>query len=114
MHQQLIEAHGGTQGIRDEGLLDSSLAAPYQTFGGQYLYPTIQQMAAQLGYGIVKNHPFLDGNKRTGAHVMLVFLAVNGIELGYTQQELIDTILMVASGSLTVKQLTDWIVEHQS
>lgn len=114
LHQQLIEAHGGTQGIRDEGLLDSSLAAPFQTFGGQYLYPTIQQMAAQLGYGIVKNHPFLDGNKRTGAHVMLVFLAVNGIELGYTQQELIDTILMVASGSLTAKQLTDWIVEHQT
>ena len=90
LHEQLLQEFGGTPGIRDEGLLDSALAAPFQTFDGQSLYPSVQAKAAQLGFGLVCNHPFVDGNKRIGTHVMLVFLALNGIELSYTQQELID------------------------
>ena len=77
LHEQLLQEFGGTPGVRDEGLLDSALAAPFQTFDGQSLYPSVQAKAAQLGFGLVCNHPFVDGNKRIGTHVMLVFLALN-------------------------------------
>ena len=113
LHDDLLETFGGTEGIRDEGLLDSALNAPFATFGGQYLYPSVQAKAAQLGFGLVCNHPFVDGNKRIGAHVMLVFLAVNGIELAYDQQELIDIIWQVASGQAKADDLLVWILEHQ-
>ena len=78
LHTQLIESTGGSDGIRDEGLLDSALESPFQSFGGEELYPSIQAKAARLCYGLVKNHAMVDGNKRIGAHTMLVFLAVNG------------------------------------
>ena len=113
LHDDLLETFGGTAGIRDEGLLDSALNAPFATFGGKYLYPSVQAKAAQLGFGLVCNHPFVDGNKRIGAHVMLVFLAVNGIELAYDQQELIDIIWQVASGQAKADDLLVWILEHQ-
>ena len=113
LHYDLLETFGGTEGIRDEGLLDSALNAPFATFGGQYLYPSVQAKAAQLGFGLVCNHPFVDGNKRISAHVMLVFLAVNGIELAYDQQELIDIIWQVASGQAKADDLLVWILEHQ-
>ena len=90
LHIQLIESTGGCDGIRDEGLLDSALESPFQSFGGEELYPSIQAKAARLCYGLVKNHAMIDGNKRIGAHTMLVFLAVNGYELRYTQKELVD------------------------
>lgn len=114
LHEQLLEEFGGTAGIRDEGLLESALASPFQTFGGQNLYPSVQAKAAQLGFGLVCNHPFVDGNKRIGAHVMLVFLALNGIELSYTQQELIDVIFSVAAGQATAANLLQWIIDHQN
>lgn len=78
LHERLIEVTGGSKGIRDEGMLDSALANPFQFFRGEELYPSIQVKAAQLCYGLVKNHAMLDGNKRLGTHVMLVFLALNG------------------------------------
>ena len=81
LHTQLIEQTGGIDGIRDDGLLDSALCAPFQSFDGIDAFPSIQQKAARLGFGLVKNHPFVDGNKRIGAHVMLIFLALNHIEL---------------------------------
>ena len=114
LHEQLLEEFGGTAGIRDEGALESALAAPFQTFGGQNLYPSVQTKAAQLGFALVCNHPFVDGNKRIGAHVMLVFLALNGIELSYTQQELIDVIFSVAAGQATAANLLQWIIDHQN
>lgn len=114
LHEQLLEEFGGTAGIRDEGLLESALASPFQTFGGQNLYPSVQAKAAQLGFGLVCNHPFVDGNKRIGAHVMLVFLSLNGIELSYTQQELIDVIFSVAAGQATAANLLQWIIDHQN
>lgn len=98
LHQHLVDETGGSPGLRDEGLLDSALNAPFQGFGTTSAYPSLQQKAARLCYGLVKNHPFVDGNKRIGAHAMLVFLAVNGVELSYTQQELADVILQVAAG----------------
>lgn len=114
LHQQLLQASGGTGGIRDDGLLDSALSAPFATFDGKSLYPSIQTKAARLGYGLICNHPFVDGNKRIGAHVMLVFLALNGIELDYTQQELIDIILSVAAGQATADDLLQWVLCHQT
>ena len=74
----------------------------------------LQAKAAQLGFGLVSNHPFVDGNKRIGVHMMLVFLAINGIELNYVQEELIDVILQVASGNVNSQGLLEWILEHQA
>ena len=68
-----IEEFGGTDGVREEGLLESALASPFQTFGGEAVYPSLQAKASQLGFSLVCNHPFLDGNKRIGVHIMLVF-----------------------------------------
>ncbi|MCR5808804.1 MAG: type II toxin-antitoxin system death-on-curing family toxin [Clostridiales bacterium] len=113
LHSQLIEETGGVGGLRDEGLLDSALNAPFQSFGNVEPFPSIQQKAARLGYGLIMNHPFVDGNKRIGAHVMLVFLALNGIELDYTQDELADVILGVASGETGFDELLKWIIERQ-
>lgn len=103
LHTQLIESIGGCDGIRDNGLLDSALESPFQYFGGEELYPSIQSKAARLCYGLVKNHAMLDGNKRIGAHTMLIFLAVNGYRLKYTQKELIDLILDVADGKKSIR-----------
>lgn len=113
LHEQLIAETGGSSGLRDEGMLDSALNAPFQTFGGEDVYPSLQQKAARLCFGLVKNHPFLDGNKRIGAHVMLVFLALNGIELQHTQTELSDVILQLAAGTIQSSDLLSWILAHQ-
>ena len=113
IHEQLIAETGGSSGLRDEGMLDSALNAPFQTFAGEDVYPSLQQKAARLCFSLVKNHPFVDGNKRIGAHVMLVFLALNGIELQYTQIELSDVILQLASGTTHSSDLLDWILTHQ-
>lgn len=113
LHSQLIEATGGSDGIRDEGMLESAISNPFQTFGGKELYPSIQAKVAQLCYGLVKNPPMIDGNKRIGTHSMLVFLALNGYELQYTQRELSDTILSVAAGKLDATDILKWIIAHQ-
>ena len=113
LHSALIREFGGIDGIRDEGLLESAVAAPFQTFGGEPVYPSLQAKAAQLGFGLIRNHPFVDGNKRIGAHTMLVFLAVNGIELRYEQQELIDIVLSVAAGQIDRQGLLQWILDHE-
>lgn len=113
LHSQLISETGGSDGLRDVGLLESAINSPFQQFGNEDLYPTIQQKASRLCFGLVNNHPFVDGNKRIGAHVMLVFLALNGIELEYTQYELSSTILKLASNEISYQQLTRWIINHQ-
>ena len=114
LHTQLIQQTGGCDGVRDFNLLDSALETPFQSFGGDELYPTIQAKAARLGYGLIKNHCMIDGNKRLGAHAMLVFLAINGIELLYTQKELYETILSIADGKLDYEGLLSWVIEHQN
>ncbi|MDE6063383.1 MAG: type II toxin-antitoxin system death-on-curing family toxin [Lachnospiraceae bacterium] len=113
IHTSLIQATGGSDGIRDEGMLDLALNNPFQSFGGKELYPSVQAKAARLCFGLVKNHAMLDGNKRLGAHVMLIFLALNGYELSYSQKELSDIILTLASGYIGEKEILQWIIEHQ-
>lgn len=113
LHTKLIKATGGSDGIRDEGMLDSALNSPFQSFGGKELYPSIQAKASQLCFGLVKNHAMIDGNKRLGTHVMLVFLALNGYELSYSQKELSDIILALASGEIGAEEILQWIIEHQ-
>ena len=114
LHTELISATGGTDGVRDFGLLSSALNAPFQKFDNKDLFPTIQQKAARLGYGLIKNHAFVDGNKRIGVHTMLVLLEINGISLEYTQEELYTTVLDVASGKADIEELTTWILNHQT
>lgn len=113
MHSRMIKASGGTPGIRDNNLLDSALQAPFQTFVQIDLYPTIQEKAVRLGYGLIKNHAMFDGNKRLGTHVMLVTLSLNGITLNYTQTELEAEILNVANGNLGYDDLLMWVLMHQ-
>ena len=113
IHEQLIAETGGSSGLRDEGMLDSALNAPFQTFGGEDVYPSLQQKAARLCFGLVKNHPFVDGNERIGAHAMLVFLALNGVELQHSQTELSDVILQLAAGEIEATDLLHWILAHQ-
>ena len=112
LHSALVAQSGGLDGIRDEGLLDSALNVPFQTFAEQDLYPTILEKAVRLGYGLICNHPFLDGNKRIGTHVMLVFLEINQLSLSYEDEELISTILQTASGMLNYNGLLNWVKEH--
>lgn len=113
MHKQLIEESGGSDEVRDIGLLKSAINNPFQTFGGVELYPSIQEKAARLCFGIVKNHALVDGNKRLGTHVMLVFLWLNGYTLEYQDEEMINIILELASGKITADQLMSWIIDHQ-
>jgi len=112
LHSKLIFRTGGLDGIRDAHLLDLSVNSPYHTFGGQYLYPTLQAMAAHLAFSLVKNHPFLDGNKRIGVFAMMVFLKMNGLPLTCTDDELEKLGWGLADGSITESELLDWIVLH--
>jgi death-on-curing protein len=114
LHRELMDETGGLDGLRDDGMLDSALNAPFQSFDGEDVYPSLQQKAARLCFGLVKNHPFIDGNKRIGAHAMLVFLALNGIELEYTQDELSSVILSLAAGEIGQPELLRWVVEHET
>lgn len=113
LHSHLIEETGGTDGLRDEGLLDSALSAPFQSYESTDAFPSLQQKAVRLGFGLIQNHAFIDGNKRIGTHSMLVYLALNGVELKYTQNELSDIVLGVASGTITFEQMLKWVIEHQ-
>ena len=112
LHSALTAESGGSDGVRDEGLLDSAVNTPFQTFSGQDLYPTVLEKAVRLGFGLIRNHPFIDGNKRIGTHAMLVFLNLNSITLSYEDDELISTILSVASGEMDADGLLKWIQQH--
>ena len=113
IHRSLIEKTGGMDGIRDAQLLDSALKTPFQTFGGNNLYPDILDKASQLCYSLIENHPFIDENKRIGVHLMLLFLKLNNIEVNYSQQELIDFGLDIASGKMSKNDIKGWIIEHR-
>lgn len=113
LHSELIKTTGGSDGIRDIGLLESALETPFQSYGGEELYPSIQAKAARLCYGLVKNHAMVDGNKRIGVHAMLVFLSINGYELEYSQKELSDLILDVAADKKQYEDVLQWLLEHQ-
>ena len=112
LHDALIQTSGGSNGLRDESLLDSAVFAPIQTFDGKDLYPTLIDKASRLAFGLITNHPFIDGNKRIGTHAMLVLLAINRLELEYNDEDLIEVILQVAAGELSEVLLHQWIAEH--
>jgi death-on-curing protein len=111
LYRQVIERSGGTMGIRDLGLLESALAQPRITFGGE-LYPTLVEKAAALCFSLIMNHPFVDGNKRTGHAAMEVFLVLNGYEVRATSDEQETVILQVASGEMGRAEFTDWLSAH--
>lgn len=113
LHQALIETSGGSLGIRYEGMLNSALKTPLQTFDKSELFPSLLDKATRLAFGLIKNHPFIDGNKRIGTHAMLIFLALNGITLSYNDEDLIDIILKVASSQANESDLYQWIENHQ-
>jgi death-on-curing protein len=112
IHVELINKIGGLHGIRDENLLDMSINSPFQTFGGNDLYPTLINKAAHLIFSLIKNHPFLDGNKRIGVTVMIVFLKSNGLEINCTNEELAELGLGLADGSFDEDYAQKWIKTH--
>ena len=113
IHGYLIEVSGGMERLRDQAALESALNTPFQTFGGEDLYPGKERKAAALCFGLIQNHPFIDGNKRIGVHLCDVFLEVNGIKLEYTDDDLVQLGLSVADGSWKKPDILAWIVRHQ-
>ena len=112
MHEKLIKATGGSNGLRDERLLESALENSKATFDGLDLYPTIEDKCTTICFSLVNNHPFVDGNKRIGVYVMLVLLEYNGIKLNFTQKELVDLGLGIATGELKQNDILNWIKNH--
>ncbi len=113
LHQIIIESTGGSLGIRDEALLESALETAFSGYEGSEFYPSKEEKGARLGYSLIKNHAFVDGNKRIGVYVMLTFLEVNGIRIDYTDDDLIRIGLSVADGSMSYEELLGWIIEHK-
>jgi death on curing protein len=112
LHRQIMEQSGGGLGIRDLGLLESAVAQPLMTFGGEELYPSMIQKAVTVGFSIMMNHPFVDGNKRTGHAAMEVFLILNGQEISASVDEQEHIILAVASGRIGRDAFVDWLEER--
>ena len=113
LHQLLVEATGGSVGVRDQGLLDSALEGAFAGFGDQEFYPTKEEKGARLGYALISNHAFLDGNKRIGLYVMLSFLEMNGIRIRCTDEELVYVGLSIADGKMGYEDLYYWVIEHE-
>lgn len=113
LHQLMAEETGGSVGIRDEGLLDSAIEGIYQTFDGKELYPSKEEKGARLGYSLISNHSFLDGNKRIGMFVMLTFLEVNGIRLECTNEDVAEAGLAVAAGKMGYEDMLEWVKSHE-
>lgn len=113
IHGRLIEKTGGLDGLRDRGLLESAIFSIASGFGDIEVYPTLEEKAARIAFGIVNNHAFLDGNKRIGILSMLMILRLNQIDIKYTQQELIALGLGVADGRISYDEILDWIISHK-
>jgi death-on-curing protein len=112
LHRQIIEQSGGALGVRDLGALESALAQPRMTFGGEDLYPTLVDKAAAVGFSIIMNHPFVDGNKRTGHAAMETFLVLNGMEISASVDEQEQVILALASGNSGRESFVEWLKQH--
>ena len=113
LHQLIAQETGGSVGVRDEGLLESALETAFSGFGGQEFYPTKEEKGARLGYNLISNHAFVDGNKRIGVYVMLTFLEVNGIHLDCTNEDVVKIGLGVADGSMDYEALLAWVRDHR-
>lgn len=114
LHQLLAEETGGAVGVRDQALLDSALESAFSGFGDKEFYPTKEEKAARLGFALVGNHAFLDGNKRIGMYVMLTFLEVNGIRMDCTNEDVVEAALGVASGKMGYEDLLAWVRAHKA
>lgn len=112
LHTKLISKTGGSDGLRDRGLLESAVYSVMGGFGDEEAYPTIEEKAARLMYALVNNHAFVDGNKRIGVLVMLTTLRLNSVELKFTQTELIELGLQTASGKADYEQVLEFIKSH--
>ena len=112
LHRRIIEQSGGSTGMRDIGLLESALAQPLMTFGGEDLYPTLGEKASAMCFSLVKNHPFVDGNKRVGHAVMETFLILNGYEISALMLEQEEVILSLAAGELDREGFGEWLCGH--
>ena len=113
LHQLISEETGGSIGIRDEGLLESALEGAFATFDGKDLYPSKEEKGARLGYTLISNHAFVDGNKRIGMYVMLTFLEVNGIKIEATNEDVAETGFAVAAGTIKYEELLKWVKDHR-
>ena len=113
LHKLITEETGGDPNIRDTSLLNSALESAFATFDGKELYPTKEEKGAKLGYSLISNHAFVDGNKRIGMYVLLTFLETNGIKIRPTNEEVARVGLAVASGEMTYEELLDWIIENE-
>lgn len=113
LHQLIAQETGGSIGVRDEALLESVLENAFSGFGGKEFYPTKEEKGARLGYSLISNHAFADGNKRIGVYVMLTFLEVNGIHMDCTNEEVVSVGLGVADGTIGYEQLLTWVRDHR-
>ena len=114
IHDSQISHFGGLNGVRDIEMLKSAIGMPSASFGGEYLHPTIFEMAAAYLYHLVENHPFIDGNKRFGAMAALVFLDLNGYDFNASDDEFTDMVMSVASGKMMKAEITSFFSRHAS
>ncbi len=114
IHFELIEVTGGSQGLRDLGLLESAVARPRATFGGKDLYPTLILKASALVHSLLLNHMFVDGNKRTATVSMIEFLILNNKKFQASNKEIVDFALWVENKKPTIEQISQWIEKHIS
>ena len=114
LHEAIYERYGGSCGVLNEGMLDSALQAPFQTFGGEELFPDTKDKILRLAYGLIKNHSFRDGNKRIGALVLLVLLELNGWHVNATNEEFVDIIMGIAASEKDEEDLKQWVESHVS
>ena len=112
LHRKIITATGGSYELRDRGLLESAIYSAAASFDDSEIYPSVPEKAARLAFGLINNHAFIDGNKRIGVFVMLMTLRLNGINLSYTQDELVNLGLGVASGKFIYEDILNWIHIH--
>lgn len=112
LYSRVMKQSGGGVGIRDLGALESAVAQPRMTFNGEELYPSIMEKASALGFSLIQNHPFIDGNKRAGHAAMEIFLMLNGYEISASVEEQVDIILGVASGNVSREMLLEWLSAH--
>ena len=114
LHKLIADETGGGVGVRDNALLESALEGAFAGFGDNEFYPTIEEKAARLGYTLISNHAFVDGNKRIGVFIMLTFLEVNGIHVNCTNEDVFNIGIGVADGSISYEELLEWVRNHTS
>ena len=113
LHKLMIAETGGSAGVRGMDMLDSAIESAFATFDGKDPYPSKEEKAAAIGYGLISDHAFIDGNKRIGMYIMLTFLEVNGITLSLSDDDIVSAGLSVASGKMDRNDLLKWITDHE-